>query len=250
MEVIVFDNSEDIFPVCVQRLEATLARQPNTVVGLPTGNTFIPFYERLKLLNRELFKSMISFNLDEYCGLAKQHPGSFYTYMKRHFFDNSGLTDSQIYFPPTDVRVDPAEYDAWIDQKGGLDLLFLGLGQNGHIAFNEPGTPWSSKTHRVILDDQTRRDNQAAFDSLESVPKEAITMGLATLMQAKEIHLVATGEAKAQAVKRLIEEAPNKNLPASILKQHSCVTIYLDQSAATALEDPYGGQISRARSRP
>jgi glucosamine-6-phosphate deaminase len=244
MKVQIFDNKEAIFASCVEILKETLREHPSPVIGLPTGNTFIPFYHQLKSLHKALFSSMTSFNLDEYCGLDRDHPASFYAYMKRLFFDKSGLREDQIYFPPTDRAVDPEIYDTWIDQKGGLDLVFMGLGQNGHIAFNEPGTAWTSKTHRVRLDEQTRRDNQAAFESLEAVPKEAVTMGLTTLMQARKVCLVAIGEAKAQAVKKLIEEPPHENLPASILKQHACVTIYLDQSAATALEEPYGGQIS------
>jgi glucosamine-6-phosphate deaminase len=200
--------------------------QPDIVLGLPTGRTPLGMYERVVAeCSREYhcFRGVTTFNLDEYAGISCNHPGSYCTFMKRNLFDHVDLDPCNAHIPDGtagDLDAECARYEALIAKAAGLDLTFLGLGSNGHIAFNEPGTPWSSRTRVVELAESTRAANAAVFEG-ESVPAQAITMGIATILSSRRIVLLASGEKKRAAIERLRSGRQTEDFPASALWTHA-----------------------------
>ncbi|HHU27813.1 TPA: glucosamine-6-phosphate deaminase [bacterium] len=235
MKVHVFKSKEMIDQEVATLIVSKINAKPNFVIGLATGSTPLGIYQELISLyqqNKVSFKDVTSFNLDEYVGLEKMHPQSYRYYMNHHLFSKTDFNVENTFFPGETSE----NYDLLIASKGGIDLQILGIGGNGHIAFNEPGTSFDALTHETLLAHQTRLDNSRFFNSLEEVPTKALTMGLGSIMCAKEIILVATGLNKAEAVKSMIEGDINVNCPASILQNHINVHIYLDEDAASLLE--------------
>jgi len=168
----------------------------------------------------------VTFNLDEYVGIERTHPGSYYSFMKRHLFDFVDVDPANAHLPngaAADIAAECARYERDIAAGGGLDLTFLGLGSNGHIAFNEPGTPFDSRTRAVALTESTRAANAALFG--EDVPTHAITMGIATILESKSIVLLASGDKKRQAIERLRSGEITEEFPASALWKHPDVTV-------------------------
>ncbi|WP_035970979.1 glucosamine-6-phosphate deaminase [Bradyrhizobium sp. WSM3983] len=227
-------------------------RQPVTL-GLATGATMTPFYARLVAAARAgliSFHAASSFNLDEYVGIAPQSRGSFHAYMQEHLFrhvdmpaDRARIPDGMAY----DVATEATRYEAQIAAAGGIDLLLLGIGTNGHIGFNEPGSDFASRTREIRLDEATRIANAGDFPDRASVPRRAITMGIATILHAKRILLIATGPEKAAAVAAAIEGPIGTACPASALRLHGNVDVLCDESAATALIDrPHTNDRRRA----
>ena len=249
MNVLIYRDKASAIKAIAQDMATLIKTTPKANLGLPTGNTYKDVYETFLTLGAHQFKDIHTFNLDEYLGLDDDHPGCFKTYMTDHLFKHVNLPSHQQHFPPT--QGDPKAYDALIHTLGGLDRLYMGLGQNGHIAFNEPGTSFESHTHHVTLTEDTRHANQGDFASLSDVPKKAVTMGIQTIMQAKTLWLVAFGEEKAEAVKAMLDGPITTEHPASILNTHPCVTIVLDQAAARLLrEEDYGSEISSSSEGP
>lgn len=218
-----------------------IERKPTTVLGLATGATMEPVYAAMaqKIQQRPLdVGRLTTFNLDEYLGLPAQHPQSYAHFMQRHFVEPIGLRAQQVNLPDgtcTDTAQECAAYSQKIDAAGGLDVQLLGIGSNGHIGFNEPGTPFDCTTHAVELAPQTRRDNERFFAETKMVPTHAITMGISEIMAANEVVLVATGAHKAEILAQLYESTIDERLPASILKQHPNVKVVLDEAAAALL---------------
>lgn len=205
------------------------------VLGLATGSTPLGIYKNLQesyLKGEVSFKDVRTFNLDEYVGLKNEHPQSYYMFMRNNLFDKIDINLNNVHFPSGKTNEELQNYDLEIEKNGGIDFQILGIGSNGHIAFNEPGTPFSSMTHFVKLKDSTRIDNSRFFNSIDEVPTHAITMGLQTIMKAKRIVLIALGENKSEAIFRLFNETQNEDLPASILLSHPNVTIYCDENAS------------------
>lgn len=208
-------------------------------LGLATGATPTGVYQKLVTdhwQNRTSYRHAITFNLDEYAGLGPDDRTSFHYYMWENFFDHVDIPEQQIHIP--DGKADNLEeeckqYERLIENKGGIDLQILGIGVNGHIGFNEPGTPFDAPTHVVKLSDSTRKANQSSFNSLEEVPEYAITMGLSTIMKSKEILLLISGKHKAPILQQLMSGEVSKDLPASILKKHPHVTIVADEDACS-----------------
>ena len=199
---------------------------PKIVLGLPTGRTPIGMYDRVvQECAREYrcFSDVVTFNLDEYCGVPPDHTGSYFTYMKRHLFDHVDLDPRNTHIP-NGMAPDPSAYEAEIRRAGGLDLTFLGLGRNGHIGFNEPGTPFDSRTRVVELTQSTRHANADLFPD-GHVPTHAITMGIGTILESREIVLLAAGEGKAEAIERLRSGEVSEEFPASALWTHGNVTV-------------------------
>lgn len=224
------------------RVVEALASNPRLVLGLPTGRTPIAFYHELAS-RVEQGKADVSqattFNLDEFVGIAADHPGSFRSFMNTHFFGRVNLASERIHFlhgMATDTVAECARYEREIAAAGGIDVLILGLGTNGHIGFNEPAPALAARTHRVTLEPDTRRGNAELFggDSA-AVPPEALSMGIATILQARRVVLVATGPAKASVVERLVRGPVTSELPASFLQVHPDVEILLDAAAAAGL---------------
>jgi glucosamine-6-phosphate deaminase len=217
------DRAAEIF------LEAIL-RNPRVVLGLPTGRTPVKMYERVVAACRRAyhcFRDVVTFNLDEYVGIERTHPGSYYSFMKRHLFDFIDIDPANAHIPngaAADIEAECARYEREIADAGGLGLTFLGLGSNGHIAFNEPGTPFDSRTRVVALTESTRAANAALFPD-GKVPTHAITMGIATILESKSIVLLASGEKKRAAIERLRSGEITEEFPASALWKHPDVTV-------------------------
>ncbi|MCO6184002.1 glucosamine-6-phosphate deaminase [Leuconostoc fallax] len=204
------------------------------VFGLATGSTPIKLYEVLR--NSDLdFSNSISINLDEYLGLSGDDPQSYRYFMTQQLFNQKPFQHSYV---PDGVKTDTAlaakEYDQIID-KHPIDLQLLGIGRNGHIGFNEPGTSFESKTHVVDLQPSTIEANARFFEKPEDVPTQAISMGIASVMSAKHILLMAYGESKAEAISKMINGPVTEEMPASILQKHNSVTIIVDEAAANKL---------------
>ncbi|HSW10994.1 MAG TPA: glucosamine-6-phosphate deaminase [Bacillota bacterium] len=181
---------------------------------------------------------MRTFNLDEFYPIEPDHPRSFHRFMWDHLFSQVNVRRDDVHLPRGNAA-DPAEecgrYEAAIEDAGGLDLLLLGIGANGHIGFNEPGTPLDSTTHLVCLTDETVAANARLFDRPEDVPRLAITMGPKTIMRARRLLLLAGGEAKATALAAALEGPVTPEVPASILQLHACATVIADRAAASRL---------------
>ena len=217
-------------------------REPGAVLGLPTGRTPVLLYQELVARARSgaLDLSRAStFNLDEFLGLPPAHPGSYRQFMEHHLFGHLGERRPRVHFLDgisQDAAGECARYEAAIAAAGGIDLQILGLGTNGHIGFNEPGPDLAARTHRVELRPETRRSNAALFGGeIDLVPREALSMGMATILQARRLVLVATGEWKAACVRRMIEGPLTTMLPASFLQVHAHVEVMLDEAAARDL---------------
>ncbi len=212
------------------------------VVGLATGSSAVDMYKKMINKNQQGyldFSKIYTFNLDEYIGLSPEHHQSFRYFMHQKLFDHVNLPASNINFLDgmvEDVRTECDRYENKISEMGGIDIQILGVGSNGHIAFNEPGTPFDSRTHKIELTEQTKNDNNRFFADDETVPQFALTMGIETIMECKSIILIATGENKAQAVLDMIEGDLDENCPASVLRNHKDVAIICDKEAAKKLK--------------
>ena len=211
-------------------LLSSIRANRHIVLGLPTGKTPTGMYARAVAdCTREYhcFRDVTTFNLDEYVGIPREHEGSYYTYMKRNLFDHVDIDPANTHIPNGAAEYPDAEcrrYEQAIEDAGGIDLMFLGLGRNGHIAFNEPGTSFRSRTRVVQLSESTRAANAAYFPSGD-VPGEAITMGIATIMSSRRIVLLATGTGKESAIARLRSRDITVDFPASALWTHANVHV-------------------------
>lgn len=235
---IVIDTAENIAAMAAQQYAALLKRKPNAVLGGATGSTPLGLYAELVRLNKAgeiSFKDASSFNLDEYVGLDGTHDQSYRYFMDHNLFDHIDIDKSRTRVPSGIDVSDPAAYDEEIQAAGGVDLQLLGIGNNGHIGFNEPGTPFGSLTHIVELTESTREANKRFFNSIDEVPTHAVTMGVKTVMQAKSIILMAIGPAKAPIMKEMLQGPVTEKVPASVLQLHPDVTVYIDYEAAKLL---------------
>lgn len=241
MKVHIFDTKEKLYDEVSNYYIERLNKNPNLNLGLATGTTPIPLYDRLiEAYKKGLvsFKGVKAFNLDEYLGLEKNHHQSYYYFMRNQLFNHIDINQNNCFIPSgdnPDHETAIKEYQELLKQNQ-VDIQLLGIGSNGHIGFNEPNTPFDTKTHVVKLDEKTRIDNSRLFNSLDEVPTHAITMGIKNIMAAKQILLLASGAAKQDAVKKLIEGEITEKFPASVLKKHDNVIVIIDEEAAGALE--------------
>ena len=220
----------------------SIARQPTLVLGLPTGRTPLALYQELIRLSRERgtdWSQIRTFNLDEFVGLGAGDRGSYRHFMQERLFRHVNLAPEHIEFlngTAPDLERECARYEGAIAAAGGIDVMVLGIGANGHIGFNEPAEELSARTHRVRLDGPTRAANALWFEGqLASVPHEALTMGMATILDARSIVLMASGEAKADVVGAMLNAGVTTRVPASFLQLHPQVTVMLDKSLADQL---------------
>ncbi|TXL65016.1 glucosamine-6-phosphate deaminase [Cerasibacillus terrae] len=208
-----------------------------SVLGLATGSTPEGLYEKLVHKNKQgeiTFQYTSTFNLDEYIGLDKNNPNSYYYFMNEHLFKHIDIPEKQIHLPNGMAKNKQQEcdnYEQLIKQAGNIDLQILGLGLNGHIGFNEPKTPFDQRTHIIELDESTRQANARFFNSIDDVPTEAITMGIATIMGSKKIVLLVSGEKKAETLAKVIQGEVTEDVPASILQKHADITVIADEAA-------------------
>jgi glucosamine-6-phosphate deaminase len=234
------DTPEKTAEAVAKKYVALLAEKPNAVLGFATGSTPLGLYAELAKLCAEKkisFKGVSSFNLDEYLGLDGTHDQSYRYFMNKNLFEKIDIDISRTRVP-SGIDTDPekaAQYDKDIEAAGGIDLQLLGLGNNGHIGFNEPGTPFGSVTHIVELTDSTRQANKRFFSSIDEVPTHSVTMGIKTVMNARGIILMALGKGKADIVRKFIQGEVTPEVPASVLQLHPNVEVYLDFDAASLL---------------
>jgi len=229
----VFPDYFSLSKAAAERIIRQIKHNPLTLLGLATGSTPIGLYARLIDQHRRgklSLSRVTTFNLDEYVGIPKDHPQSYHVFMQKHLFDHVDIPPARRHFPDTDKS--GTQYDLQIMRSGGLDVQILGIGANGHIGFNEPGSAFDSKTRVVELAESTIRDNARFFDHSDEVPRQAITMGIATILQARHIILMANGANKAAAVAAAFQERPSVNVPASCLQTHHSVHVLLDTAAA------------------
>lgn len=233
MEIKIFKNANDAAKT-VEAIFAETLKSGDEVFGLATGSTPETTYTRLVASDLD-FSNATAINLDEYYGLNSDHPQSYAYFMNKHLFNKKPFKHTYI---PNGVAEDPqAEIDRYnkILEENPRNLQILGIGTNGHIGFNEPGTDFASKTQLVNLTEETIEANQRFFKKREDVPKQAFSMGIDSILDADHIILMAFGENKADAVKDMIEGPVTELLPASILQKHNHVTIILDEAAASKL---------------
>jgi glucosamine-6-phosphate deaminase len=237
----VFSTSDAVARALAADIAGALERRPRLVLGLPTGRTPIPLYRelvRLYQLHRVDFSHVVTFNLDEFLGVAGSDPRSYRAFMQRHLFDHINVQPDRIYFLDGTVRDVDREcrrYERAIVRRGGIDLQILGLGTNGHIGFNEPARALIAQTHCTRLRPATRRANAELFGRATAVPREALSMGMATILHAKRIVLAATGPEKAGYVNRMVNGPVTPMLPASFLQLHRHAEVWLDRKAASRL---------------
>lgn len=241
MKLIVEKNYEDLSKRVAEIIKKEIRTNPKTILGLATGSTPIGTYQELIKAHKEEgldFSKVQTFNLDEYVGLDGEHPNSYRYFMNEEFFKHININLENTHIPNgkvSNLESYCREYDKDIEKAGGIDIQILGIGTNGHIAFNEPADELSVGTSIVNLTDSTINDNSRFFDSMDEVPKTAITMGIGSILKAKKIILLASGKNKAEIMKKLLEEdIVSTNLPASFLLLHPDVTIIVDKEAYQA----------------
>jgi len=241
--ITIFPNDRAAARALANRIAHALSVNPRLVLGLPTGRTPVRFYHDLALLSEHGhadFSHATTFNLDEFLGLAPDHPGSYRSFMHAHLFSRVNLPANRIHFlngAAPDPGDECSRYERTIAAAGGIDVQILGVGTNGHIGFNEPARALQARTHRVTLTPETRRANAALFGGdPTAVPAEALSMGMATILQARAIVLLATGRTKAATVERLVRGPITPELPASFLPLHHDVEIMLDEAAAAGVK--------------
>lgn len=235
MKVIV-GNNEKISKMIADEFIKMVNNKPNCVLGLATGTSPLDVYANLVKANKDgkvSFKDVVTFNLDEYIGLDGTHNQSYRYFMNVNLFDHIDINkdNTHVLLGVGDVVGYANNYDNLIKEAGGIDLQILGIGSDGHIAFNEPGTPFDSLTHVAILADSTIKDNSRLFNDISEVPTKAVTMGLLSIMNARKIVLIATGKNKAEAIYNLLNGPMSEDVPCSILQKHPDCTIYVDEDA-------------------
>ncbi|MFC2948726.1 glucosamine-6-phosphate deaminase [Virgibacillus sediminis] len=237
MELIQAKDYQDMSQRACSLVLERLRGMEDPVLGLATGSTPEGMYNCLIEAYRKgeaSFNNLTTFNLDEYVGLKKEHPKSYHSYMKEKLFKHINIGEDQIHLPngtAVDLDSECLEYEKLIKNAGKIDLQILGIGLNGHIGFNEPGTSFESRTHMVELDESTRKANARFFSSIEEVPKKAVTMGIGTILDSKEIILLVSGKNKAAALARLLKGEVSESFPASALGEHPNTIIIADESS-------------------
>jgi glucosamine-6-phosphate deaminase len=241
--VVIFPNEPAVARALARHVAEALTRTPRLVLGLPTGRTPVRFYHELAQLAADGaadFSQARTFNLDEFLGIPPSHPGSYRQFMETHLFGRVNLPPDHVNFlngTAPDPNRECARYEEAIADAGGIDIQIVGIGTNGHIGFNEPAPELQSRTHRVRLTAETRRSNAALFGGdPAAVPAEALSMGMATILQARSIVLLAIGRTKAACIERVVNGPITTALPASFLQLHHDVEIRLDKAAAEQLE--------------
>jgi len=249
MRVIVVKDELEMGKRAAQLLVEDMARHATYVLGLATGSTPLPLYNELIRLHKEQgldFSTVITFNLDEYVGLPPDHDQSYHYFMYENLFKHVNINPKLTHVPKGNVpyasdddikRIQQIcdEYEAMIDDVGGIDYQVLGIGANGHIGFNEPGSSLGSLTRIKTLAQKTRQDNARFFNSIDEVPRYAITMGIGTILKARKVLLLASGKNKADAVRAALEGPVTSMCPASALQLHRFATYVIDEAAASKL---------------
>jgi glucosamine-6-phosphate deaminase len=243
MKLEVYDTEQALAHALAVSVASSIAEHPDIVLGLPTGRTPIALYRELDTLTRERqldWSRVRTFNLDEFVGLGDNARGSYRRFMHEHLFQHVNIRPENVGFldgRAPDLDAECERYERAIRDAEGIDLMILGIGANGHIGFNEPCDVLPARTHKVTLEEQSRAGNALWFGGdINAVPRHALSMGMATILNAREVVLMATGEGKSDAVKEMIAGGITTLLPASFLQLHPHVTIMLDDDAAIGLD--------------
>lgn len=240
MEVRIFNNADEIAVACADIFTDLLTSKPACVLGLATGASPVKTYNELIKRYKDgiiSFKDVKTFNLDEYCNLPREDKNSYYTFMHENLFNSVDIKEENVHIldgNAEDADKEAKAFDEMIDNEGGIDIQLLGIGTNGHIGFNEPAEAFSDGTFKIKLTDSTIKSNSIYFDD-DSMPRYALTMGINSIMKAKKIVLIATGESKADAIKATIDGEVTPMVPASVLKNHEDVILLIDKAAAKLL---------------
>lgn len=240
MEVVPLDSAEAVATLAADTIERLVRDHPRAVLGLATGSSPLPAYgelvRRLESGSGPSYADVRCVLLDEYVGLPAAHPQSYRATIARELTDALGIASARVHGPdPTDPEHAGAAYERLLGDLGGVDLQVLGIGADGHLAFNEPGSSLASRTRVKTLTGQTREDNARFFDTPDEVPRHVLTQGLGTILRARHLLLIATGPAKAEAVAAAVEGPLSASCPASVLQLHPHATVLLDPAAAARL---------------
>jgi glucosamine-6-phosphate deaminase len=238
MEIIIQATLDDATAVASRVIARLLKDKPDAVLGLATGGTPLRLYQMLVGMKLD-WSRVTTFNLDEYIGLPREHPQSYHSFMWENLFRHVNIRPENVHIPDgnaADIPAMCAAYETAIRQAGGIDLQLLGIGGDGHIGFNEPGSSLASRTRIKTLTRRTRRDNARFFGGEELVPHHVVTMGIGTIMETRQVLLLAFGENKAEAIAGAVEGPVTADNPASILQLHPAVKVCLDEAAASRLK--------------
>lgn len=243
MEVIIQPTYTQLVAVSAKIIRDALEKKPNLVLGLATGSTPIGLYDalaRMHITEGLDFSSTTTFNLDEYVGIQPDHPYSYHTFMATHFFSAVNIPPENCHIPQSTAEAHEEfceKYEAAIVAAGGIDIQVLGIGKDGHIGFNEPSSSLGSRTRIKTLTQSTLEANAPHFGgTVDAVPKMAITMGVGTIMEARQCLLMASGESKAEAIARAVEGPITAEVPASVLQMHPRTIVIIDDAAASQLK--------------
>ncbi len=242
MKVILVEDYQTMSKKAANIVESQIILKPHSVLGLATGETVVGMYKEIvkSFENGDLdFSNIKTFNLDEYYGIDKKNKRSYYYYMEENLFKHININNANIHIPDgmtSDIEEECKIYEEKIERCGGIDLQILGIGRNGHIGFNEPGCKSEALTHLVHLDKTTIKDNSRFFNSISEVPTKAISMGIKTIMNAKKVILLASGQEKAEALYKALRGNITPKVPASILQLHSDATVIVDRDGASRLQ--------------
>lgn len=242
MNILTFRTDDELNKAGAGIITGMLQTNPRSILGLATGGTPVGIYRELVETHRQglvSFAKATTFNLDEYVGLERTHPASYFAFMQEHLFGSVDVNPAACHIPDgtaTDLKTECARYDSLLEQVGQIDMQLLGLGHNGHIGFNEPDHSLVRSTHVVELREQTREANARFFNKPEEVPTHAITMGVGTILKAKMILLVVRGQDKADIVARALQGPITTECPASLLQTHPHVVVLLDSEAGSRLK--------------
>lgn len=241
MKVIICENKEEASQKACEIMVGIVKDNPKAILGLATGSTPVQLYANMVADHKEngtSYKDVQTYNLDEYFGLDQSHPQSYHYFMCHHLFNHVDINMENVHVPKGkgNVEEEAAKYNQMLDENP-VDIQLLGIGSNGHIGFNEPGTPFDSVTHVVDLKQSTIEDNARLFfdGKIDEVPRQAVSMGIANIMKAKKVLLLAFGEGKAKAVQGMVEGPKTVDLPASALQDHDDCVLIIDKDAAKLL---------------
>ncbi len=245
MEVVIKGSYEEMSKLSAEMIADVIRRKPRAILGLATGSTPLGTYKEMIRLHKEEgldFSRVTTFNLDEYVGLTHDHPQSYHYFMWENLFKHINVNPKAVHIPDGTAKDIPA-FCRWYEEQmvkiGGLDVQLLGIGSNGHIAFNEPGSSLGSRTRVKTLDEKTRQDNARFFRNMNEVPRYAITMGIGTIMDGRQLVLLANGSGKAEAIWKTCEGPITAMVPATIVQLHPKATIIVDKQAAARLTREY-----------
>ena len=241
MKLIVTKNYDELSKVAAKEMADIIKNNPKAVLGLATGGSPIGMYKELIRMNKEGqvdFSQITTVNLDEYVGLSGEHNQSYRYFMNENLFNHININKENTFVPnglAEDIEKECIDYDQKIAELGGTDVQLLGIGNNGHIAFNEPDNFLVAGTHLTGLTQNTIEANARFFDSIGEVPKTALTMGLGGIMKSRKIIVIASGAGKAEAVKEMLSGKIKTNMPASMLQMHKDVVLIVDEDAASLI---------------